>query len=69
MGIGRDLFGRRKDGSEFPVEVGLNPIKTIDGFLVLGVVVDISERRGVEHLKDEFVSTEARLTRTARNPG
>jgi len=28
MGAGRDLFGRRKDGSEFPVEVGLNPIRT-----------------------------------------
>src|SRR5207237_1380464 len=35
MGVGRDLFGRRKDGSEFPVEVGLNPIRTAEGLFVL----------------------------------
>src|SRR6266581_3670689 len=34
MGAGRDLFGRRKDGSEFPVEVGLNPIHTTEGLFV-----------------------------------
>src|SRR5213596_2282786 len=35
MGAGRDLFGRRKDGSEFPVEVELNPIHTMEGLSVL----------------------------------
>jgi PAS domain S-box-containing protein len=64
MGMGRDLFGRRKNGSEFPVEVVLNPIETPDGFLVLGIVVDISERKRVEHLKDEFVSTVSHELRT-----
>jgi len=44
MGVGRDLFGRRKDGSEFPVEVGLNPIETEDGIKVLSAITDISER-------------------------
>jgi PAS domain S-box-containing protein len=50
MGAGRDLFGRRKDNSEFPVEVGLNPIETHDGWAVLSVIVDISERKRAELL-------------------
>jgi two-component system sensor kinase len=45
MGDGRDLFGRRKDGSEFPVEVALNPISTGAENLVLATVVDISSRK------------------------
>src|SRR6059036_1092693 len=48
MGAGRDLFGRRKDGSEFPVEVGLNPIHTTEGFFVLASVIDITERKHAE---------------------
>jgi PAS domain S-box-containing protein len=50
MGTGRELFGRRKDSSEFPVEVGLNPIETRDGWAVLSVIVDISERKRAELL-------------------
>jgi PAS domain S-box-containing protein len=48
MGAGRDLFARRKDGSEFPVEIGLNPVKTADGIIVLGSIVDITERKRAE---------------------
>jgi len=48
MGAGRDLFARRKNGSEFPVEIGLNPVKTDDGILVLCSIVDISERKRAE---------------------
>jgi PAS domain S-box-containing protein len=48
MGAGRDLFGCRKDGSEFPVEVGLNPIRTAQGLFVLASVIDITERKQAE---------------------
>src|SRR5437867_4621784 len=48
MGVGRDLFGRRKDGSEFPVEVGLNPIHTTEGLFVLASVIDITARKEAE---------------------
>ena len=45
MGSGRDLFARRADGSELPVEIGLNPIETESGVMVLASIVDITERR------------------------
>ena len=48
MGGGRDISGRRQDGSEFPVEISLNPIPTVEGRFVVASVIDISERRKAE---------------------
>ena len=45
MGVGRALRAVRRDGSEFPVEIGLTPVRRDRGLAVLAVVVDITERR------------------------
>jgi len=52
MGAGRDLYARRKDSTEFPVEIGINPIETEHGPMVLSAILDLSARKALEdHLR------------------
>jgi PAS domain S-box-containing protein len=55
MGAGRELFGLRANGSEFPIEVGINALRTPDGMMVVESIVDISVRKRLERMFQKIV--------------
>lgn len=64
IGIGREVEGRRKDGSIFPLELAVSEILVNNKKIYTGIVRDITERKQMDKMKNEFISTVSHELRT-----
>lgn len=64
IGIGREVSGRRGDGTEFPMELSVSEVAIAGRRVFAGLVRDITERKHVERMKNEFISTVSHELRT-----
>ncbi len=64
IGIGQELVAQRKDSSTFPMELAISEIYVNENKLFTGIIRDITERKQIEKMKDEFVSTVSHELRT-----
>lgn len=65
LGVGREIWARRKDGSEFLAEIGLSPFMTKNGIIVAALVIDVTECKQLDQMKDEFLGM---VSHELRNP-
>lgn len=64
IGLGREVVGQRKDGSTFPMELSVSEMQINDERMFTGIVRDITERKKMERMKSEFISTVSHELRT-----
>jgi PAS domain S-box-containing protein len=64
IGIGREVEGLRKDGSTFPLDLAVSEVQLDDRRLFIGIIRDITERKKIDQMKSEFISTVSHELRT-----